>query len=187
MKKIIYIIILVFSFKTSMSQHRPANYIVNSYINATNEITSVSTLNQLRNSNSQAAFGYNHPYQYEEFLPNSSYYKISYKENGIIVKEGVLDIYYYTHDYRNKNFDVIFEKFLYRNIVDDDMSNYTMEKVIKPDFNAGFVFKNSDNEIYFIFYSKNKPGYLMVTIQINLSKSQKIALANDFINKMQFK
>lgn len=187
MKQIIYIIILVFSFKTSMSQHRPADYIINSYINAANEITSLSTLNQLRNANSQAAFGYNHPYQYEEFLPNSSYYKIFYKENGATIKEGVLDIYYYNHDYRNINFDVSFERFLYRNIIDDEVSNFTMEKVIKPDFNAGFVFRNLGNEIEFIFYTKNKPGYLTVSIQINLSKSQKIALANDFINKMQFK
>lgn len=184
MKRIIYILFAVLGIgvQSGKAQQNALSYINNSYIESSNRLNTVGSINDLRNSIYQSQFGKIHPYQEDEIYDHYAYYKIFYKKNTPSMKEGALDIQCTGADLGDLDFDKSLDDY-YRFIASDrDLSDYTKKVIKTATYNAGYFFNKKQNNIYILIYSKGKPGMVRASIDINLSSASNVELAEDFIN-----
>ena len=189
MKTTIYILFAVLGIgvQSGKAQQNALSYINNSYIESSNRLNTVGSINDLRNSIYQSQFGEIHPYQEDEVSNNSAYYKIFYKKNTPSMKEGALSIQCTGADLGDLDFDKSLDNY-YRFIASDrDLSDYTKKVIKTATYNAGYFFNKKENDINILIYSKGKPGMVRATLEINLSSAGKVELAEDFISKTTFR
>src|SRR5690606_18943798 len=182
------IVLLVISVGHSLyAQQQVLNHISNEYISSSNELKTVSGVNQLRNTIYKKQFGENHPYQTEEIDDRSAYYKIHYKKNSSTTEEGLVNIWYIKNKGLNINIEDHVNKFFTIYLMDYDKNDYTKEFVKTSAVHGGFFFNKKKNNIYIYIHSQPERDFVSAEIEINLTPEEKIAFAKDFILKTKFK
>jgi|SRR5690606_11253990 len=182
MKKVIFLLIMVFTIGSIIAQQKTLNYISNDYVILSNELKTLYNINTSRNDIYKQYKGYNYPYQVEEVDGYSSHFSIFYQN-----KKGYINIMFRKNEGPNSAVEEDLDKYYRGMLLEDDPSDYIIDYVKTSAVHGGFFFNKKSNTIYIFMRSQPKRDFIQSIVMINLTPEQKIAFAKDFILKTKFK
>src|SRR5690606_10978169 len=185
--RIVIVLLFVFVGHSLYAQQQVLNYISNEYIHSTNELTTVTAVNQLANTIYKKQFGKNDPAQVEEINERTAYFKIFYKKNASSAEEGLLKVWHLKNTGSTTPIEEIVNSFYKILRIDDDPADYIIDYANDSTIDGGCFFNKKHNGIYIYTKSRLTKTFLYAYVEIHLTPEQKIAFAKDFILKTKFK
>lgn len=167
----------------SIGAQQLSEHVTNPYLSEANRITTVDEFNIMRNRVFRELFGINNPDPREELSENADYYRIQYKG-----KEGLISFRYSKGKGIPKHsIEDITENYLLTLLSGRVYEDYVKGYVKQENVHGGFFFNMESFSTDIFMYSKPREDFVWATIEINLNKEDREALARDFINKTQFR
>ncbi|MGJ1430682.1 hypothetical protein ACR79M_04940 [Sphingobacterium spiritivorum] len=167
----------------SIGAQQLSEHVTNAYLSEANRIKSVDELNIIRNRVFIEFFGINNPDPKEELGINETYYRIQYKD-----KEGFISLTYSKGTGIPKHsIEDITENYLMTLLGGYVYEDFVKGYVKQENVQGGFFFNMESINTHIFMYSKPREDFVWATIEINLNKEDREALARDFISKTQFR
>src|SRR5690606_37562311 len=158
--RIVIVLLLVFVGHSLYAQQQVLNHISNEYILSTNELKTVTAVNQLKNTIYNKQFGESHPAQVEEVDERSAYFKVLYKKSAASIEEGLVSVWYMKNTGNTTPIEEIVNSFYKMLRIDNDPADYIIDYVNDSTIDGGFFFNKKHNRIYIYKITINKEFFI---------------------------